>query len=142
MQPSSEDSERTFVPADGSTSVADINESKDDAITLPLEPLLSPQVFPETASGDEGEPEPDEPSNCIHISPDLVHSDGLDPLIEEEHTREDFDDPCDDLPSSVPPSSSPPQLFSSSPCVSSQSSSSDVEPSKVARVIVSRVNYC
>ncbi|KAG8218840.1 hypothetical protein J3R82DRAFT_4519 [Butyriboletus roseoflavus] len=103
-----------------------------------LPSLRARTVSSATAPREEREADSVDRLECIqmlHTESDHVRGDGLACLTDEEETREDFDYPCEDPHSPLPPSSSPPQLFSSSPYASSQSSASGTEPSKM--VIIS-----
>ena len=138
-----------MIPAGGSTSATNINDSEPEVPTIvhsQEQPLLRSRTASATAPRDEreGEADSDDPFNCtqmLHTELDRVYGAGLACLTHEEEICEDLDYPCEDFPSSLPPSSSPLQLFSSSPCVSSQSSAGGVEPSKMVRVIYLLVRY-
>lgn len=133
MQPLSE---LPVVPACGSPLATNISNSEVPPTAYSQEPALLCQETASTATprDERGEADPDDSLNCTQILPEelhLAHSTDLARLTDGEETREDIDYPCEDFPSSLPPSSSPPQLFSSSPCASSQSSASGGERSKM-----------
>lgn len=128
-----------MVPAGGSTSLININDSEAHTTVHPQEPplLRARTVSSTTVPREEGEADSVDRLKCIqmlHAEMDHVHSDGL---TDEEEAREDLNYPFEDPLSPLPPSSSPPQLFSSSPYASSQSSASGMEPSKMVGVIIS-----
>ncbi|KAH0840117.1 hypothetical protein J3R83DRAFT_1093 [Lanmaoa asiatica] len=144
LSPAQPLSEGAAVPAGGSTSSMNINDWEAHAIVHSQEPplLRARTVSSAAAPGDEREGDHLSCIQMLRTELDHVRSTGLVRLVDEEQTREDFDYPCEDLRSSLPPSS-PPQLFSSSPYASSQSSVSGAEPSKkvLAVEVEGRANH-
>lgn len=135
-------SDFTAIPAASeSRSAVDFDGLEVPTIIRSQESLLCSRTAPETNPRGDGERKanPDDasdPFQMLDTEADQTHETDVAYLTDlEEKTREDFDHTCGDLPSSQLPSSSPPQLFSSSPCASSQSSVGDIEPSKMVRVI-------
>ncbi|KAG9317656.1 hypothetical protein JVU11DRAFT_1867 [Chiua virens] len=126
-------SDHTVVPPDESFAI-NIDDSETPMLAnSQVSPSLCIEAdFLTTASQDETAAGVEERTNWP-LRIELIVPHGTSPvhLTDEAEACEDNDYPREDFPSSPPPSSSPPRVFSSSPCVSSQSSDNNVEPSRM-----------